>query len=413
MNILVVTGSCLSVNSSANLCHVAYINGLVNLGYSVDLISVDEKDHTIDNNIKINGIDNHYKYYGKSIYELMSDRKKIKVNASKIENDTTDNIDLNKSKLVINRMVNSLKKYIRNLYGVHGPIKVWYHKAKKFSTTKKYDYIISLAYPPISHLLVKRLLDKKQISSSYWIQIWEDPWSTDLCITDKNKKIYKEEKKLISYADKVYYVSPITLSYQKRLFCEYKDKMDWKPLPYYYKNIQSSREKTNKKEYTYGYFGDYVPYVRNLSEFYKVAKYKKIKVNICGNPQNLFEPTENIKIWPRLTLEELTPIENNTDVLIFLCNLNGGQIPGKIYQYSSTDKIILFILDGTKEEKAVIREYFETFNRYVFCDNTEESISQAIEKIESHKIEEIINEPLEAFSPSNIIKQIIESCKEE
>ena len=43
LNILVVVGDCLRENSSANLCHCAYIKGLLDLGYNVDLLSKENK----------------------------------------------------------------------------------------------------------------------------------------------------------------------------------------------------------------------------------------------------------------------------------------------------------------------------------------------------------------------------------
>ena len=37
MKILVINGDCITTNSSANLCHLAYIKGLVDSGYEVTL----------------------------------------------------------------------------------------------------------------------------------------------------------------------------------------------------------------------------------------------------------------------------------------------------------------------------------------------------------------------------------------
>ncbi len=101
-------------------------------------------------------------------------------------------------------------------------------------------------------------------------------------------------------------------------------------------------------------------------------------------------------------------MEDATNVLIFLCNRQGGQIPGKIYQYSATDKIVLFIMDGTDEERKVLYNYFAPFNRYVFCDNTKEDIIRAIHLIESGNFDNIKNVPLEDFNPRETIRKILE-----
>ena len=213
---------------------------------------------------------------------------------------------------------------------------------------------------------------------------------------------------MLSFAEKVCYVSPLTLANQKKLFPESANKMYWQPLPYYY---ESQKTKQETKKNCYGYFGDYAPVARDLFPFYQAAKQTGIQVNICGNPQTLFSSTENIAIHPRLPLKELKPIEDATNVLVFLCNRKGGQIPGKIYQYSATYKTILFILDGTEEEKRVLRDYFEKFDRYVFCDNNEKDIIRAIQQIEHGKNCMVKNEPIEYFSPEEAVNRILEGCK--
>ena len=65
---------------------------------------------------------------------------------------------------------------------------------------------------------------------------------------------------------------------------------------------------------TYGYFGDYAPHVRNLKPFYNVASTLKLNTNICGNPNNLFESTDTVKIHHRLPLNKLKFIEDKTNV---------------------------------------------------------------------------------------------------
>ena len=166
---------------------------------------------------------------------------------------------------------------------------------------------------------------------------------------------------------------------------------------------------TGFTENRYGYFGDYTPIARDLRPFYEAAKETGIRVNICGNPSNIFPSTDKITIHPRLPLDKLKPIEDQTNVLIFLCNRKGGQIPGKIYQYSATNKTVLFILDGTEEEQAVLREFFGKFNRYVFCRNTKEDIARAIRDIESGNTGNVKNDPIGDFDPVITIENILKA----
>lgn len=210
----------------------------------------------------------------------------------------------------------------------------------------------------------------------------------------------------MSLAEHICYVSPLTLENQKKLYPESAHKMYWAPLPFYYKNDEQGS--TVNKYNNYGYFGDYAPASRDLAPFYAAAKNIGVNVNICGNPSNLFAQTDKITIYPRLQLGELKPIEDKTNVLVFLCNRKGGQIPGKIYQYSATYKTILFILDGTDEEKKVLKSYFEQFNRYIFCENTVEDIERAIKLIENNDFGNVKNEPIDEFNPAKTIMKVLE-----
>ena len=402
MKVLVINGDCIQTNSSANLCHIAYIQGLVNAGHEVTLLSADGRDYILDESIKIPSGVKQYTYYAVSAYEKLSLRKKV---ATAGTAGATLNATNRQSGL--SRFKRNIKTFVRSLYGPHGINATFVRKARRFKASEEFDYIVSISTPPASHLLAHNLLKAKHIKGKHWIQIWEDPWHNDVYGFQGAEAIRREEQRLLSFAEKVCYVSPLTLKYQKEKYPEAAHKMYWQPLPFYYKTDAIDPALFGRN--SYGYFGDYAPAARNLEPFYNAAKQSGIEVNICGNPSNLFTPTEHVHIHPRLPLDKLKPIEDNTNVLIFLCNRKGGQIPGKIYQYSATNKTILFVMDGTEEEQKVLRDFFGKFNRYVFCQNTVEDISRAIRLIESGDLGEVENKPLEDFDPTITIENILKS----
>lgn len=402
MKILVINGDCISTNSSANLCHLAYIRGLLKAGHDVTLLSADGRDYSLDPSLTVPEEVKHYTYYGVSWYEKLSLRKKnASANAVTVSASTAQ---MQEEKPDFKR---KLKNFLLSLYGVHGIYATFVRKAQRFRSSEEFDYILSISTPTTSHLLAHNLLKAGHIRGKHWIQIWEDPWYSDAYGFNGAEAIHKEEARLLSFAEKICYVSPLTLENQKRYYPESAHKMFWQPLPFYYQaeNGDSVRFEKNR----YGYFGDYAPIARNLKPFYEAAKATGIEVNICGNPSDLFVSTENIHIHPRLKLDELKPIEDSTNVLIFLCNRRGGQIPGKIYQYSATDKIILFIMDGTEEEQIVLKEFFGKFNRYVFCQNTTDDIARAIRMIESNDLGDVENRPLDDFDPTVTIENILKA----
>lgn len=405
MKILVIIGECIQTNTSANLCHLAYIRGLLNAGHAVTLLSADGRDYELDPNMNVPEEVEQVTYYGVSFYEKLSLRKKSK---ETVIDSTVQNTDNNiGSKPGIKRKI---KDSILSLYGVHGIYATFVRKAQKFHSGENYDYVLSISTPVTSHLIAHNLLKAKHIHAKHWIQIWEDPWHSDVYGFNGAEKIHREEARLLSFAEKICYVSPLTLKNQQKKYPESAPKMFWQPLPFYYQSDETADLSFERNRY--GYFGDYSPAARNLTPFYEAAVETGIKVNICGNPSNLFPSVACVQIHPRLTLDKLKPIEDSTNVLVFLCNRMGGQIPGKIYQYSATDKTILFIMDGTEDEQTVLREYFGKYNRYVFCQNNKEDIMRAIRQIESGDLNGVINRPLDDFNPTLTISNILKAGSE-
>lgn len=402
MNVLVIVGSCLQVNSSANLCHISYINGLIEAGYTVDLITVSNKDQKIDEGIIMPNVNDAFSVDA-SLYERLAVRRASRVNLNKNEFNAPE---IQGKKSLRSFIIEKIKSIIKFCYGPHGSEIMWFWKVLlKYKFKRNYNYVISLSYPPVSHKVAETLIKKKKITTEKWIQIWEDPWYADLFRISPDVKIKKEEKRLLDAAECVYYVSPLTLYYQKENFYENSHKMKWEPVPTYY--AHADEKITEFKEFIFGYFGDYVSTIRNLAPFYETAKSERLHVYICGFSDKKFDTEDNICVCPRMPLEKLKYYEDKANVLVFVCNLKGGQIPGKIYQYSATNKYILFILDGTESEKRVLREYFSKYERYVFCENNVASISEAIKKIQDNKYPESYYSPLDVFESKKIIESIL------
>ena len=402
MKILVINGDCLQVNSSANLCHLAYLRGFLEAGHEVTLLSADGRDYVLDPAMKIPAEVKCISFYSVSLYEKMSLRKRAAAQAA----DGQAGASSEATPSFKQKTLGKLKYLVLSLYGAHGINAPFVRKAKRFSAEKEFDYVISLSHPPASHLLAYKLLSSGHVRSHHWIQIWEDPWYSDAYGINRKASVFRGEKRLLSVAERICYVSPLTLENQKKLFPESAHKMFWQPLPSYYTPSAGADGKADRQ--LFGYFGAYSPEARNLAPFYEAAKETGIRVNICGEPSNLFQATDNIRIYPRLPLNELRPFEEETGVLVFLCNRAGGQIPGKLYQYAATDKTILFILDGSEEEKQVLRDYFTPYQRFVFCENDAEDIAISIRKICAGELGEVKNRRLTEFEPKKIVRKILE-----
>lgn len=384
MKILYITSTPLEYNSSANMRNIAIIKGLQQLGNEVSSLSSEAVNSSI---------------YSDDISEIINVKNRYWLKLGAIQNNITNNINQknNFKKIIKNRIYKIYTKF-----SIYDPKKTLVSKVSKDFIKEKFDLIISSSDPKSSHLIAERLIELNPNITKKWIQYWGDPFVGDI---NKNSiipanVIKREEKRLIGLCDEVVYVSPFTLEQQQKNYPEYKDKMKFVPIPYIEEKIFTTG---SNSKVTLGYFGDYKSSDRNIKPLYEtIIKNNDCYLNICGNSDIKLEEKENVSIRPRQKMNVVEELEKNSDILVCICNKKGTQIPGKIYHYAATNKPILIILDGDKKEE--LRKYFESFNRYKLCENTEEDIMKAVKDIINEKVE---YKPLTLLSSEKIAKKFI------
>lgn len=383
MNILYVVSRAIEINTSASVRNRATILGLIENGHSVTIVSSEpDSEHSCyDASLSIEAADKIYFKTGTT--HLVTKLSKCF-------------IFLNKIKPIVYKM----------LYGsdIYDNLKGIINYADKINV-EKFDLVISSSDPKSSHLFVDKMFEqsKKKVR---WIQIWGDPFADDItcCNTKKLKETSREEERLLSLADKVVYVSDLTCESQKNKYSKYADKMCYIPIPYEKERIYASDFPNDYSKVKLCYCGDYNSKIRNILPLYEAVKELNINMTVCGMSDIKLSSDKKIEVLPRQNSEIVKEKEGAADVLVHLSNLSGTQIPGKIYQYISTDKRILFILDGDVES---LRETFEGYNRFIFVENKKADIIEVLKNIVvlSNKVK---NEPVKQFNASHISKRIIE-----
>lgn len=410
IKVLYVTASCLTRNTSANMSHNSYVQGLLDNGVSVDIVMANDSWGKQDSALPVFPNATYYKFCSVSFSErLRRAFHNVEANAnnvSKITNDTEMVRNINKRQTLKQRLRNVLKRLFYLLFP-EDPLypleNVWLRQAARFKSDMNYDLVVSNSSPAASHRLVANLIDKGHICCKRWVQIWEDPWYHDL-YGGHPDSVLSEEHSLLQAAQEIYYVSPLTLHYQQQYFPDCAAKMHFIPLPFL--SIETEQKKSDELV-SFGYFGDYYSHVRNLRPFYEALIETGVEANIFGDSDLALESTDHVNISGRVTLDVLRDIQHRTTVLVHLCNLRGGQIPGKIYHYSATEKPILFILDGTEKEQEIIKDYFSHFNRYVFCSNDKESIKTAIAELVGN-ISNYHGFVVQDFSPKQVVATLLD-----
>ena len=408
--LLYICGVCLFKNTSANMSHNAFVKGFIENGYEVDIVMPEDSWGEQDSKLKKLDANYHiYKYY--SVLDRIRLKYFSRAGSGKAPVETVENSQQETS--ASTKSDHSLRDSVKRLFyrlsrgdSRYGDETYWLKQAVRFSSDYEYDLVVSNSCPEASHKLGIELIERKRIRCKRWIQIWEDPWYYDVYggYTDVQRE---EEHLLLRKANEIFYVSPLTLMYQKHYFNDSADKMRCVPLPYFDFSDSKQTDKTEKG--SFGYFGDYYSHTRNLQPFYDALNKSGNKGFIYGDTDLNLKSNERIEVSGRVTLDVLAKVQEKTDILVHLSNLKGGQIPGKIYHYSATDKPILFILDGTEEERKALREYFGQYDRYYFCENTTNSISEAMRAILS---DDRVFYPIDDFSPKKVVERILNAEKE-
>lgn len=388
LKILYITFSPIDMNTSATLRNRALIKGLVKNGSKIDLLTI--------------SADNTNNYFD-SIFKNTDD-----VNIIKLRQNVLYSSLVKKENGLKGILKQNILPFVRKIYHSFNLFDNSIFIAKKLEKSilpsDYYDIIITSSDPKSAHVAAKNLI-KTGLNYRKWVQYWGDPLSIDITKKSFHPKWYvrRVEKEIIKMADRVVYVSPFTLKEQKKLFLKYSKKMIFLPIPYLEPKFIENKHKYEEK-IILGYFGDYQSSVRDIDSLYKYARKSGIGLIMAGNSDLKLNSSENITIYPRLNQEEITKLETESDILVCILNKKGTQIPGKIYHYAATNKPILVILDG--EYMKEIKDYLNSFDRYYICNNNENDIEKAINKIlkQDNKWE-----PSPHFSPEEISKRIIEN----
>lgn len=367
MKILYITSMPLEYSSSGNLRNIALIRGLINNGHSVTTLTTKPQknsecfDETL---LNLNFEKRYFLELGKLHTEISA---------------TGKNTVISKLKGPLYRLYTKFNMYdSRKQYAAH--------ISQIDFCGEKFDIVISSSDPKSSHLFAERLLKVHPGIADRWIQYWGDPFTGDI-----NRRsmvpdfvVAKEEKRLLSLCDKAVYVSPLTCEYIKKKYPEYSEKVHFVPVGYSAEKIYPKHENS---ELNVCYCGDYNSKDRNLKPLIDAVEQLsgKCRLTLAGNTDLHFDKKENISVYPRVEKKKVDEFEEKSDVIACVCNRSGTQIPGKIYHASATNRAVLILLDGENKDK--IKEYFEKYNRFIFCQNTKEEIIKTLKTLDANKLD--------------------------
>lgn len=409
MKILFISMVPFEYNTSATIQNKGIVLGLSQLGCSVDTMTLQPQKDNINYDISMNDIssiinNSIYIPIDESYRKLMAKKRSLVKSENKIRRLLS--VTMKKFRKVI--------KFFYNNISIYDPQKINVKGVSKVSLDySKYDVVISASDPKSSHLIAKEVFSINKSLKAKWIQYWGDPWYNDITRNKSWKNIFFKifEQRIISAAVSIIYASPLTLELQKKSFPNEASKMNYVNQSFI--NILHQKPEYQKKAkgndmISLGYYGSYKSVIRNIMPLYNTAVRNNLELNICGPSDIKLKSVKRVSVRGNLPYRETVLLENNTDILVCLCNNKGTQIPGKIYYCSNYEKPIIVILDG--EHKQELSEYLQSFERFILCENNEEAILNAVnEAVEKLNLNDYnISEKL---TPEHIAKRILNTIK--
>ena len=363
MKILFVTTYPLEYSTSANVRNMGLIQGLRDNGYDISTFSCYPNDpHLYSGDMLDFPFYKRYWIGPKTMIAIDHTKKSFAGRLKRIASKIVSNMSVYDGRAFLSRQI------------------------KSNMIEEDYEYIISSSDPKSAHLFAEKLISSHSSKLKKWIQYWGDPFTNDISVDHRfsNRRIQKEEERLLSLANKAVYVSPFTLNDMQIKYPALKNKLIFQPIPYY-KKTTALNVITDKS--LIGYLGDYNTKNRNILPL--VEAVKKINVNtvIAGTSDLVIPSTEKLKVYGRLHGKDIDELAAKVGIYICVCNLHGTQIPGKVYHYVDSRKPILIILDGDNEDE--LKDYFDGFNRFYTCKNNSTDISETLQRIimEYHSFE--------------------------
>ena len=256
--VLAVTAQPIEYNTSSMLRILRIVNGLVNNGYYLELLT---QYPTKDN-----------KYYSEDMY--IDERVTVcRFGPQKSIIEKIGNADDSSIK---NRILTTLRNVYKNidLFGSSIELLNCQKELQSMLANKHYDYLISFSSPITAHIIANKIYRhfEKIGAIPFYIQQWGDPLTLDITNTSIIPKFAKRiiEKKIIFYADKIIYVSPITVREQQKMFPQAAHRMKFIPPPT--KASWFNVSVNTKRKVTFGYYGSYYSIARNLKPLYESVK---------------------------------------------------------------------------------------------------------------------------------------------
>lgn len=331
-----------------------------------------------------------------------------KSNVRKYFEDKVDRLTIIDSQLQLRKISN---KYLRQLELLKFSLKNFNNSNLKEIHIEEYEKILTHS-PSIESIKVAEFLKKNSKKKIKNYQYWSDPLALSGIYPNevgiKRFLLFTIEKLMHKKADYIIFGTKTLYQNQKKIFNN--KNFRYSDVSYSANEEKKRCTSSQDQKIRFGYSGQYNSQLRNIEVLYNVFfnnKFNELELTIVGESDLKLNPKENIQIIKkRYSQNDIKKIEEEFDVIVTLLNKNCIQIPGKLFYNINSEKPIIVILDGLIKES--IKSYLESFNRFIFVENTEEDIYKLLSNFNKEHLK-IENETAKLLlSPSFVSNQILQ-----
>ncbi|MFK5982665.1 MAG: glycosyltransferase [Flavobacteriaceae bacterium] len=335
----------------------------------------------------------------------------------------------NVNKIVLNNNSQNIQKVDTSIYSKIKIefVKIYKKTIRPFVFPDKYKYYINKY-----KLEVKQLLNSNDISTvvigmtpfslfelpqyiksiNSEIQVivdLSDPFSLNgannyaFIYNDKYLKNYEKER--LKHVDDLIVLNPTI----KKM---YKETFNYKRVHVIEQGVNIEKNDINKSDYNLKqdysmiYAGGLYHGFREAFELYKAIDNveKQVSLKMFGNINNylLAKNNSNIEFFGQIDHEKLNQEYRDSDILIFIDNKEGYQVPGKILELMAMQKPILFIYSNNNSPTLF---YINDSDFIVKVKNNAKAIIAGINQIQKRDFRNSNRIDIDQFSWKNLIKE--------
>ncbi|CAR42303.1 hypothetical protein [Streptococcus uberis] len=299
----------------------------------------------------------------------------------------------------------------------------WLPEAKKtfrsnIELFSKIDLILSISSPYSAHFVSSYI--SKKIKKPF-IMAYGDPWIYE----PKRKRGFfrynlekNMESKLVHSASKILLITEWNKEKYQELYNLPEHKIStyhigFDPLD----NLNNYfNNKVNQSSLNIIYGGSLDEVHRNPEPFLAAMKEVEgvhLSIYNSDNPKlsNLIESygiSDKVTLSPLVPSTEFNELLNQNDALLLFGNKTPFQVPGKVFNYIATEKIIIYVKNNNFENDGT-EKVLEEYGNYILVEN---NVTSIINKLSQFKNVETQNSNISKFSYEQTMQPVVDAINE-